>query len=90
MFGGDSSHSAAQIAANGALKLAGSFAKHLLQVLEVIAGRDAKFADKVLGRSLNVAVLLRLLLIVTAKVGIGRNGRGALEALQACLGLGLC
>jgi hypothetical protein len=60
------------------------------QVLQVVAGRDAEFAHKVLGRALEVAVVLpAVVLLGPAKVGVGRDGAGALEALEAPLGLGL-
>ena len=72
----------------------------LRQILQVISSGNTKAANKVLGRRLEVAVVLAthtttaaahaaLILLVAAKVGVAGNGLGALEALQARLGFGL-
>lgn len=83
--------SAAEVGPDGALQLRGALAEGAAQVLEVVAGRDAEAADKVLGGRLEVAVVVdgRVVLVGPAEVGVGRDGRGALEALEARLGLGL-
>ena len=81
---------AAKVGADSALKLSSTLAQHVGQVLQIVTGRDTKLANKVLGGSLEIAViLLSLLLFGPAKIGVGRNGRGTLEALQPGLGLGL-
>lgn len=72
----------AQISANGALQPRSALANHLRQVLEVVAGGDAKLADKVLGCRLQVAIVAGGgLLLGTPKVGVGRDGRRTLETL---------
>jgi hypothetical protein len=84
-----SSHLVAQISPDGALQLGSSFAHEIAQVVQIIAGGNTKLADKILGSRLEIAIVSLGLLIRSAKVCIGRDGRGALEPLQARLGLGL-
>lgn len=80
----------AQVAPDCALQLGRALSQHLGQVLEVVAGGDAEFPHKILGGGLQVAVILAVVLLLgSAEVGVGGDGRGALEALQAGLGLGL-
>jgi hypothetical protein len=79
-----------QIIPNSPLQPPRPLADQVRQVLEVVAGRDAELADEVLGRALEVAVVLaRVVLLGAAEVRVGRDGAGALEPLQALLGLGL-
>lgn len=64
--------SAAQVAPDGALQLGRPLAHELCQVLEIITGREPKLADKVLGGSLEVAVLTRgHFLVGSAKISVG-------------------
>lgn len=80
----------AQVAPDRALQLGRALSQHLGQVLQVVTGGDTEFPHKVLGGALQVAIVLAVVLLLgSAEVGVGRDGRGALEALQAGLGLGL-
>lgn len=87
-------HSVVQVIPNSALQLRRALAKHTRQVLKIVASGDAELAHKVLRRGLQIAVVLdatgAFLVFGTAEVGVGRYGLCALEALQTCLGLGLC
>lgn len=85
----DGSPSAAEVRTDGSLEPRGTLSQDMAQVLEVIAGRDAKLANKVLGRRLEVAVLLLDFPLWPSKVSVGGNGRGTLKSLQPSLGLGL-
>lgn len=80
---------ASEIGANGTLKLGGTLTQHMGQILQVIAGGDAEFADKVLRSRLEIAVVFFNFLLWSPKVGIGRNRRRAFEPLQSSLGFGL-
>lgn len=79
----------AKVRSDGSLEPGGHLARHLCQVLEIITGRDAKLAHKVLGRRLEIAILLLRLILRSSKVSIGRDGTRALEALESGLGLSL-
>ena len=88
--------STVQVRADGALQLGGALAQHVRQVLEVVGRGDAEAAHKVARRRLEVAVttgaprsVLGPVVLGPAEVGVARDGRGALESLQARLGLGL-
>ena len=70
-----------EIRANSSLQPRSTFAQDVGQVFQVIASRDAKLAHKVLGRGFEVAVILLGLVLGPAKVSVGRDRRGALEAL---------
>lgn len=88
---GSASRLAAEISADGSLQPCGALADDVAQVLQVITGRDAEAAHKVLGSGFEVSIVFAHILILrTTKVGVGRDGCGALEALKSCLGLGLC
>jgi hypothetical protein len=82
-----------KVVPNRTLQLGGTVAQHARQVLEIIAGGDTELANEVFRGSLEIAVVLdassALLVLGAAEVGVGRNGLGAFEALQACLGFGL-
>lgn len=82
---------APEVAPDGALEAGSAFAESLGELLQVVAGRDAKLADQVLGSALEVAVVVGRanVLLGPAEVGVGRDGRRALEALQPRLRLGL-
>lgn len=83
---------AAEVGANSALQLRGALPDNVAQILQIIAGGDAKPTHKVLGRRLQVSIVLHgILLVGSAEVGIGRNRGGAFEALESrlCLGLGV-
>lgn len=82
-------HLVAQVAPDRALQLSGTLTQDLGQVLEVITGRNSKFANEVLSSRLQVAILLGGLLLSASEVRIGRDGCGTLESLQSGLGLGL-
>jgi hypothetical protein len=67
----DTAHLAVQVAADRRLQAGRALADSTGQVLEIVTGSDAELADKVLGRGLQVAVILTsILLFGTAKVGI--------------------
>lgn len=87
-------HSVVEIIPNSTLQLRRTLAEHARQVFQVIASSDAEFAHEVLCGSLQIAVVLDAtrtrFVFRTTEVGVGRNGLCALEALQTCLGLGLC
>lgn len=82
-----------QIPRHGTPQFPPTLAGHVDQVLEVVAGRETEFANKVLGRGFEVAVLAVLeaghVVLGAPKVGVGRDARRALEPLKARLGLGL-
>lgn len=79
----------AKVAADGTLQSRRALAHQVAQVLQVVAGSDAKLTHKVLGGRLQIAVVLLFLLLGAAKVRVGRDGRRAVESLEARLGLGL-
>jgi hypothetical protein len=83
-----------KVVPNRTLQLRRAIAQHARQVLEIIASGDAELADEVFGGSLEIAVVLNasgaFLVFRTTKVGVGRDGLRAFEALQARLGFGLC
>jgi hypothetical protein len=87
-------YSVVQVIPNSTLQLRRTLPKHTRQVLQIIASGDAELAHEVLCRSLQIAVVLNatraLFVFRTTEVGVGRDGLCALEALQTCLGLGLC
>lgn len=60
-------------------------------ILQIISRRNAKLPNKVLRRALKITILATRtnLIFVTTKVGIARDGRGALEPLEAPFGFGL-
>lgn len=63
--------SAPQVAPDGALQLGSALAKDLGEVLQIVTGRDTELPDKVLGGSLEIAVVLGGLVFVgTAEVGV--------------------
>lgn len=65
------------------LQLCRRRARHLRQILDIIARLHPKLAHKVLGRRLEVVVLpdLEFFFLRSAEVGVGGDGGGALEAL---------
>ena len=82
-----------KVVPNRTLQLGGTVAQHARQVLEIIAGGDTELANEVFRGSLEIAVVLdtssTLLVLGAAEVGVGGDGLGAFEALQARLGFGL-
>ena len=85
-----SPHHSTQVIPNSPLQPAGAFTQQMRQVLQVVTGRNTELADEVLGRALEIAVVLsRVLVLRPAEVGVGRDGAGSLEPLEAGLGLGL-
>lgn len=61
-----------QIVPDRTLQLGRALAQHACQVLKIVAGRDAEFADKIFGGSLEVAVVFFLHVVFwTAEVGVG-------------------
>jgi hypothetical protein len=63
----------------------------MCQILQVIASGDSKLADKVLGGTLQIAIILTsVFLFRSTKISIRRDGRGALKTLKPLLSLGLC
>jgi hypothetical protein len=84
-------HLAPEIIPNSPLQLSRPLTHEIRQILQVVPSRDAKLAHEVLGGGFQIAVLVGagFIVFVTAKVGIGGDGAGALEALQSGLGLGL-
>ena len=61
----------AQISPDRSLQLGRAIAKRVGQVIQVVASGDTKATHKVLGRRLEVAVILLGLVVGTAEVGIG-------------------
>jgi len=82
-----------KVVPNRTLQFGRAIAQHARQVLKIVASGDTELAHEVLCGGLEIAVVLNasgaLLVFGTAKVGIGRDGLGAFEALQTCLGFGL-
>ena len=70
-----------------------ALAKHTGQTFEIITGRDAKLANKVLRCRFQVAIVIstasRRFIFWTAEVCIGTDGRGTFKALEPRLGFGL-
>lgn len=82
--------SVAQVASDRALQLGRALSQYLGQVLQVVTGGDTEFPHKVLGSTLQVSVVFAVVLVLgSTEIGVGGDGRGALEALQAGFGLGL-
>jgi len=74
-----------QVVPDGALQLRRALAQHARQVLEVVAGRDAEFADKIFGGGFEVAVVFFLHVVFgPAEVGVGGDGSCAFEACGMC------
>jgi hypothetical protein len=82
-----------KVVPNRTLQLGSTIAQHARQVLEIIASGDTELADEIFGGSLEITVVFdassALLVLGAAEVGVGGDGLGAFEALQACLGFGL-
>lgn len=79
-----------QVGPDGTLQPGCTLAQGAGKVLEIIASSDSELADKILGRRLEVAiVILDLLILGPSKVGVGGDGGGTLKALEARLSLGL-
>jgi hypothetical protein len=89
----DSRSLVVKVVPNRTLQLRRAVTQHARQVLEIIASGDTELAHEIFGGSLEIAVVLdasgALLVFGTAEVGVGRDGLGAFEALQTCLGFGL-
>lgn len=76
------------------MQLSRPLPKHLREIVQIIAGRNAELAHKVPRRTLQVAVIPVLvgggqIVFGPAEVGVTGDGRRAFEALQSTLGLGL-
>lgn len=69
-----------------------ALAQQVGQVIQVIASRDAELAHEILGRVLEVAVVVAggPILLGPPEVSVAADGGRALEALEARLGLVLC
>jgi hypothetical protein len=87
-------HSVVEVIPNSTLQLRRTLAEHTRQIFQIIASGNAELAHEVLCRSLQIAVVLdatrALLVFGAAEVSVRGDGLCALEALQTCLGLGLC
>jgi hypothetical protein len=69
-----------QIIPHRALQLSRALAEHTRQILQIVTRRDAEFAHKVFGRSLEVAVVFFGGVVFWAtKVCVGRDGSCAFE-----------
>ena len=63
---------AAEVGTDSPLQFRSAFADEVAQVLEVVTGSDAELADKVLRRALQVAVVVRRILVLwSPEVGVG-------------------
>ena len=63
---------AAEVGTDSPLQLRSALADEVAQVLEVVTGSDAELADKVLRRTLQVAVVVRRILVLwSPEVGVG-------------------
>lgn len=70
-----------QVTPDGTLKLRGTLAHHGGQIIKVIASRDTKSSDKILGCGLEIAVLFFYNIILrSSEVCVGRNGRCTFKA----------
>jgi phage-related minor tail protein len=69
-----------QIISDRALQPAAHFADQITDVFQVVASGDAEFADEVLGRGLEVTVvIIGDIVFRAAEIGVGGNSGCALE-----------
>lgn len=85
-------HLAVQVVANSTLKLCGSLADKMRQVLNVVTGGDAESSNKVLGRVLQVSVTVinrRKVILGPAEVSIAGDRSGTIKFSEPLLGFRL-
>ena len=69
-----------EVIAHRALEFGSPFTKHVGKVLEIVAGSQTEFANKVLSSCFQITIIfLGDIVLRSTKVCIGRDGCGAFE-----------
>lgn len=73
---------AVEVVPNSTLQSGGALAQRTSQVIKIVTGSEPEFADEILGRRLEISVVLcRVFLLGSAEVCVGRDGSCSLETL---------